>query len=102
MAFETVGDTLNQSFHRGPIHATVLALKVEVEAKKILPSWATMISFREGRLLVSTPSPSHAQELYLNSAVLIRNINEALGGKVVEKISFRAGAETSTPASEQA
>ncbi len=90
MPFEAIEDTLNQAFRRGPIRATVLALKVEEATKKLLPAWAEMISFREGRLLLSAPSPSHAQELFLQSNVLKKKINEELGGKVVEEIRFRA------------
>ena len=89
MAFETIEDTLNQAFRRGPIRATVLALKVEEISRKILPAWAGMISFREGRLLLSVPSSSHAQELFLQSNVLKKKINEELGGKVVEEVRFR-------------
>ena len=50
-----------------------------------------MISFREGRLLIGTPSPAHSQEIYLQSRELKRKINEGLGGKVVEEIRFRTG-----------
>ncbi len=89
MAFEALEDTLNQAFRRGPIRAAVLALKVEEAAQKLLPDWAGMISFREGRLLLSTPSPSHAQELFLQADVLKKKINEQLGGRVVENLKFR-------------
>lgn len=89
MPFEAIEDTLNQAFRRGPIRATVLALQVEEKTRKILPAWAKMISFREGRLLLSTPSPSHAQELFLQSTILKKRINEELGGKVVEEIKYR-------------
>jgi len=48
-----------------------------------------MISFREGRLLIGTPSPAHSQEIFLQSRELKRKINEGLGGKVVEEIKYR-------------
>lgn len=89
MAFETIEDTLKQAFRRGPIRTTVLALKVEEIAKKTLPAWAEMISFREGRLLLSVPSSSHAQELFLQANVLKKKINEELGGRIVESLKFR-------------
>jgi len=89
VAFEQVGQSLDHLTRRSPIRSAALALKVEQESQKHLPAWAKMISFREGRLLIGTPSPSHSQEIYLQSRELKRKINEGLGGKVVEEIRYR-------------
>lgn len=109
MAFEKIGQSLEHSFRRGPIRSAVLALQVEKEARKNLPEWAEMISFsakggsppeagapreqasgrREGRLLLGTPSPAHAQELYLKSFQLRQKINEGLGGEVVKEVKLK-------------
>ncbi|MDP1710439.1 MAG: DciA family protein [candidate division WWE3 bacterium] len=89
MAFEKIGQSFEHSFRRGPIRSAVLALRVEKEAQKHLPDWARMISFREGRLLLATPSPAHSQELYLQSLQLRQKINASLQGKAVEEIRFR-------------
>lgn len=90
MAFEALEDTLSQAFRRGPIRATVQALRVEEVAKRLLPGWAEMVSFREGRLILAAPSPGHTQELFLQSDELKKKINAELGGKIVEEIRFRA------------
>jgi predicted nucleic acid-binding Zn ribbon protein len=91
MSFEPLKDTLDKTFKRGPIKATVLALTVEKECKKILPKEleAKMISFRQGRLLIATTSSSRAQELYLQSREIAKKINEGLGKKAVEEIRYR-------------
>ena len=89
MAFEQVGQSLDHLTRRSPIRSAALALKVEQEFQKHLPDWAKMISFREGRLLIGTPSPAHSQEIFLQSRELKRKINEGLGGKVVEEIKYR-------------
>jgi len=89
MAFEQLSQSLDHLTRRSPIRVAVTALKVEREAKKHLPPWAKMISFREGRLLIGTPSPAHSQEIFLQSRELKRKVNEGLGGKVVEEIRYR-------------
>jgi len=89
MAFEQLGQSLDHLTRRSPIRSAVTALKVEQETKKHLPPWARMISFREGRLLIGTPSPAHSQEIFLQSRELKIKINEGLGGKVVEEIRYR-------------
>ena len=89
MAFEKIGQSLDHFTRRSPIRAAATALKVEQETQKHLPQWAGMISFREGRLLLGTPSPAHSQELYLQSRELKKKINEGLGGKVVAEVKFR-------------
>ena len=91
MAFEKISQSFEQPFSRGPIRSAVLALQVEREAQKELPEWARMISFREGRLLLGTPSPAHSQELYLQSLQLRRKINISLQGEIVKEVRFRVG-----------
>lgn len=90
MSFEPLKESLNRSLNRGPLKPIVTALNVEAVAKKVLPPWATPLSFREGRLIIATPSPSHSQELYLQAKRLIKEINEDLGRKVVEQIKSKA------------
>lgn len=89
MAFESIGETLDATLRRGPTRAAFLALKVEEETKKVLPDWAKFLTFHEGRLVISTPSPTHSQELYLGSAVLRKAINDALGGKIVGELKLK-------------
>jgi len=91
MGFEPIKETIRRSSRRGPIRSALLALNVEKEAGKILPPWAKMRSFREGRLRLSVPSSAHAQELFLHALELRKKLNASLGGKFVEKISFRVG-----------
>ncbi|MEX1068291.1 MAG: hypothetical protein WED08_00550, partial [Patescibacteria group bacterium] len=71
------------------IRAAAAALEVEREAQKHLPEWAKMISFREGRLIIGTPSPTHSQEIFLQARDLKRKVNEGLGGKIVEEVRYR-------------
>lgn len=93
MTFEPLKETLDRSLRRSPVRSAALAIKVENEVKKGAPRWVEMISFKDGKLTLSVPSPSHAQELYLKSRELIRKINEGVGGKTVEKIRFRVAGE---------
>ena len=89
MAFEQVGQSLTHFTRRSPIRAAATALQVEQEAQKHLPEWAKMISFREGRLILGTPSPAHSQELQLQALELKKKINEGLGGRILEEIRYR-------------
>lgn len=105
MAFEQIGQSLTHFTRRSPIRAAATAIQVEQEAQKHLPEWAKMISFREGRLILGTPSPAHSQELFLQARELKKKINEGLataaggaplkagGGKVVGEIRYRASGD---------
>lgn len=48
-----------------------------------------MHSLRDGKLSLLTPSPTVSQEVYLNSAVIIKEVNRTLGEKVIEKLGFK-------------
>jgi predicted nucleic acid-binding Zn ribbon protein len=89
MTFEPLRETLDKSLKRSPVRSAALAVKVENAVKKEAPSWVEMVSFKDGKLTLSVPSPSHAQEIYIKSRDLTRKINEEVGGKTVEKIRFR-------------
>ena len=89
MTFESLKESLDKSFIRGPLKPAVLAIKVEEEVEKKAPRWAKMVSFKDGRLTLEVPSPAHAQELYLESRELLKKINEGVGRKVSDKIRFR-------------
>lgn len=91
MTFESLGETLDRSLPRGPIGGVILALKVEKATEKNFPPnlKAEMTSYRKGRLSVSVPSATHAQEVFLQSREMLRKINEELGRKVVKEIRFR-------------
>jgi len=90
MTFETLKDTLDTSLRRSPIRRAFLALKVENVCQKVLPDWAAMVSFKDGRLTLASPSPSHSQELYLQARELKKKLNEKIGGRLVEEIKIRA------------
>lgn len=93
MTFEPLKETLDKSLRRSPVRSAALAVKVENEVEREAPRWTKMISFKDGKLTLSVPSPSHAQELYLKSRELMRKINEGVGGKTVERIRFRTTGE---------
>ncbi|NIT03689.1 DUF721 domain-containing protein [Candidatus Saccharibacteria bacterium] len=89
MTFEPLKDTLDTSLRRSPIRGVALALKVEAICKRILPKWAEMVSFKDGRLVLASPSPTHSQELFLKARELKKVINEQLPARAVEEIKFR-------------
>ncbi|OGC54719.1 hypothetical protein A2797_01465 [candidate division WWE3 bacterium RIFCSPHIGHO2_01_FULL_48_15] len=105
MAFESIGSTLSHTPRRSSIRPALLALRIEKEAEKILPAWAKMRSFsarggsafgrREGRLVISSPTPAHSQEVFLYSRQLIKKINEAAGEKVVQEVRYKVTLESS-------
>ena len=87
--FAPIGETIKQKAWRGPGKGIYLSLRIEKALGGLLPRGVKMLSYREGKLSLLTPSPAVSQEAYLNSAVIIKKLNESLGGKVVEKIGFR-------------
>lgn len=96
MTFASVSETLEQKSWRGPARGVYLSLRIEKILEEllpqILPSMASkikMYSYREGRLSLFVSSPALSQEIYLNSAMIIKRLNELLGGKAVEEIKLK-------------
>lgn len=96
MTFAPIAETIRQKAWRGPAKGIYLSLRIEKVLSELLPQLfpsladkIKMLSYRERRLSLLTPSPTVSQEVYLNSALITKRLNESLGGKVVEKVVFR-------------
>lgn len=96
MAFLPISETLKQESWRGPTRGVFLSLRVEKLLNQLLPQLLPpladkvgMHSYREGKLTLSTSSPTTSQEVFLYTKALKRRLNEALGGKVVEEIKLK-------------
>ena len=88
--FESLKESLEKSWRRSPIKGAVLAVKVEEALKNLLPGDTKMVSFKEGKLVLGASSPQAANDLYLKSRQIKKEVNQKLGAKVVEKIRYRA------------
>ena len=64
-------------------------MKVEEALKGIMGGETKMFSFKEGKLVLGASSPQEANDLFLKSRQIKKEINEALGSRVVEKIRYR-------------
>lgn len=53
-------------------------------------------SFRDGFLNVESSSSSHAQEVVLRQAEVLKQINKKLGSEMIRRIKFRACLESKT------
>jgi len=96
MTFISVGTTLKQGSILGPGGKTVLNLRIGEEFYRLLPQVhpklakkVGMYGYREGRLVISTPSPATSQEIFLHSRWIGNALNQKIGKKVVRKIAFR-------------
>jgi len=106
MTFISVGEAIKHKSWRGSTRGVLLSLRMEGVLTKLLPKLLPSIadevkthSFREGKLNLLTTSPAISQEVYLHSQVILRELNEALGEVVVERIGFKTKAiPAATPA----
>ncbi|MEX1061883.1 MAG: DciA family protein [Patescibacteria group bacterium] len=94
--FESLKESLEKSWRRSPLKGAILAIKVEEALRELLPQETKMISFKEGKLILGTSSASQANNLFIQSRQIKKDINQALGAKVVERIRYRAQAEKQT------
>lgn len=58
-------------------------------AQEVLGSEATVVSFREGKLVLAISSSAQAASIQIQSNKIVRSINEKLGSDVVMELRFR-------------
>ena len=99
--FKPIGSLIKEIPSRSRIPRAILALQVRQAAKESLRVVCSDLpkeilesvkatSFKNGVLTLIAPSLVCA-ELHLRSEGLIKDINKALGKKIVNKIRFRVG-----------
>lgn len=96
MTFAPIGETIKEKAWRGPAKGVYLSLRVEKVLNELFPQLlpqvdnkAKMLSYREGKLTLLTPSSAISQEVYLHSTEFIKKLNESLGGRAVEEIKLK-------------
>lgn len=100
MSFVPIGETIKRGCWLGTTRGILLSLRVEKVLNellpKFLPSLASKVkirSFRQGKFTLLTSSPAVSQEIFLNSAVIKKELNKLLGGKIVEEIKLKVTLE---------
>lgn len=96
IGFTPISETLKKSITHGPSNKALLALRMEKEFRRILPqvlpaliNKVKMHSYREGRLTISTPSPTISQEVFLHGERIRKELNKKLGKELVERLGMR-------------
>lgn len=96
MSFVPIGETIKRGSWPGTTRGIFLSLRVEKVLDELLPKFLPSVaikvkirSFRQGKLTLLTSSPAVSQEIFLNSAVITKELNKLLGGKIVEEIKLK-------------
>jgi len=96
MTFVSIKDVIHEKSWRGPTRGVFLGLRVEKLLNELLPQHFPEIAdkvafrfFRSNELHLFTISPTVSQEVYLNSANLLKKLNESLGGRAVKEIKLK-------------
>ncbi len=94
--FVSIGATIKQDARRGPTQSILLTLRVKEELDRVLPQIlfglagkASMRSYHEGRLTISTPSPTVSQEVFLHREKIRRALNKKLEKEVLKEVKAK-------------
>jgi hypothetical protein len=96
MPFISVGETIKKGLQQKITGGIILSLKAEKTLDQALPHLLPELtekvqfhSFRDGRLSLTSSSPTVSQEVFLQRDKIKRRLNEELEGNAVKKIGFK-------------